>query len=110
MPVITDVSITKDIKLFVSKLLGFIGMVYILLVITFGYLSYELFQQIIFDIPDLKSGVFTKPIFNITIGIIYLFISIPGLILLWMSEVGHKLNTISSNTYRHESRIPDIRD
>lgn len=87
-----------------SKALGLAGLI---LVFALGYLAYSAFQINFFNIQDF----FHDPAFDedlkilaaLAIAVALLFLAIPGLVLMWMSEIGHELERVkfANNQTRH---------
>lgn len=91
--------------MYISKILGFIGFIYVISTLSLGYLSFEIVKDALYKIFNFQINIFAETVINISIFAISILILIPGLILLWMSEIGHELRNITYNTYQEVQNI-----
>jgi len=80
--------------MWVSKLLGVVGVIYALTTISLGYLTYDVIQDFLFILYPDKS-MYSKVVINFSIMMLYLLLLVPGLVLLWLSEMGLKFKAFS---------------
>ena len=89
-----------------SKALGLAGFIIIAAIALLAYLSYDanLFTvKDFFNSLEIEKG--TKWFGGIAIAVVLLFLSIPGLILMWMSEVGIELERNTNGVYKTNKSI-----
>lgn len=92
-----------------SKALGLAGFIF---VAALGYLAYLAYDLNIYAVQDIFKGSAKqeiKVIIGVAIGVGLLFLAIPGLILLWMSEVGHELERNTSHSHKTHKAIDELK-
>lgn len=84
-----------------SKALGLAGFI---IVGAIGLLAYLCYDANLFTVKDFFNSSSIeedmKWVAGIGAAVVLLLLSVPGLILLWMSEVGHEIERISNATYK----------
>jgi len=82
----------------ISKLLGIIGLILTLIIFLLGRVSYEIIQQALNELPSIRYDESSQIIIYMSFSMFNLFLLIPGLVLLWMSEIGHEVRKITKNS------------
>jgi amino acid transporter len=82
-----------------SNALGCAGIIFIIALVILGFTAYNtnvLEIQDHFNNPFIEKSdkVFT----GVALGVAFLFLAIPGLMLLWMCEIGNELERNANNT------------
>ncbi len=92
-----------------SKALGIAGFIIVGAISLLAYLSYD---ANFFTIKDFFNSSAVeedmKWLAGIGIAVALLFLSVPGLILLWMSEVGHELQRNSNAVFKTNKAIESL--
>jgi hypothetical protein len=79
--------------MYISKILGLIGLTYIISLISLIYLSYDFSLKELLESLGFQYTVYFKTMSYLLAIILFILASMPSLILFWMYEISNKINS-----------------